>query len=36
MLDRDPARSLIDIHVDAPGLAARQMLRRDISAEQAV
>lgn len=34
MLDRDPERELIDINVDAPGLAARQMLRRDIDAEQ--
>ena len=35
MLDRDPERRLVDINVDAPGLAARQMLRRDIAAEQA-
>ena len=34
MLDRDPERELIDINVDAPGLAARQMLRHDIEAEQ--
>ncbi len=33
MLDLDPAAPLIDIDVDAPGLAARQMLRRDIAAE---
>ena len=35
MLDRDPDRPLIDINVDAPGLAARQMLRRDMEAEEA-
>jgi phenylpropionate dioxygenase-like ring-hydroxylating dioxygenase large terminal subunit len=34
MLDRDPGRPLMDINVDAPGLAARQMLRRDIAAER--
>jgi phenylpropionate dioxygenase-like ring-hydroxylating dioxygenase large terminal subunit len=33
MLDRDPSAPLIDINVDAPGLAARQMLRRDIAVE---
>ena len=26
-LDRDPDRPLVDINVDAPGLAARRMVR---------
>jgi len=34
MLDREPERPSIDINVDAPGLAARHMLRRDMAAER--
>ena len=34
MLNRDPDKRLVDINVDAPGIAARQLLRRDINAEQ--
>lgn len=33
-LDRDPERPLIDLNVDAPGLAARRMLAERIAAEQ--
>ena len=34
MLCAEPNRDLVDINVDAPGIAARRMLRRDIKAEQ--
>ncbi|MBI05234.1 MAG: hypothetical protein CMI96_05390 [Pelagibacteraceae bacterium] len=33
-IDRDPARSMVDINVDAPGLAARRMLAERIGAER--
>ena len=34
MLCAEPNRDFVDINVDAPGIAARRMLRRDIKAEQ--
>ena len=34
-MDRDPDRPLIDLNVDAPGLAARRMVAERIAAEQA-
>jgi len=33
-LMRDPARPLIDLNVDAPGLAARRMVAERIDAER--
>lgn len=36
VIDRDPERPMVDINVDAPGLAVRRMLRERIEAEQAV
>ncbi|MGB0577358.1 MAG: Rieske 2Fe-2S domain-containing protein [Alphaproteobacteria bacterium] len=34
MLDAEPDRELVDINVDAPGIAARRMVARDIAMEQ--
>jgi hypothetical protein len=36
MLDAEPDRKLLDINVDAPGIAARRMVARDIEAERGV
>jgi len=33
-LSRDPARALIDLNVDVPGLAARRMVAERIAAEK--